>query len=168
MIESKSEEINISIQFPNPQEFKSSVHKSNQNQFERTESKFSERISEFKLRNRKRWGRKDDRKLFKLIRNSEANGILTLKEILQFSPTDMDLPNQHIIQLVEESNWRQSPKELILRVKNLMRNDFSVREGKDLKNIIKKSKYKNLNYEQILEYFPGKTLERIIQVSDLV
>ena len=168
MIKSEVEAINVNFQFPNPQELKFFPQRSNQNQFEKIKSKFTERISEFKLRNRKRWGRKDDRKLFKFIKNMEESGILTLKEIQELSPVDMNQPNQHIDRLVGGLDWKQGPKELIVRIQNLMRNDFSVREGKDLKNILKKSKYKNLNYDKILEYFPGKTLERIIQASNLI
>mmetsp|Transcript_17988 Transcript_17988/g.17714 ORF Transcript_17988/g.17714 Transcript_17988/m.17714 type:complete len:104 (-) Transcript_17988:67-378(-) len=73
--------------------------------------------------------------------------------------------SQGVNTLAKKFGWKSLKKYLVLRIQSLCKRDFSVRETKNLKRIIKKDyNYKNLNYRKIIFEFPGKSVARLQEV----
>lgn len=116
---------------------------------------------------KKRWGRDDDKRLFGVIRSLEKQGLLSLQEILEMDANTQACSNKGVSALAKKFKWKSLKKYLVFRIQSLWGKEFSVRETKLLKRIIKKNyNYENLDYENILYNFPGKTLERVMEVSE--
>lgn len=115
-------------------------------------------------RKEQRWRRNDDKELFKLIREFERKGILTLSEIMEMSTKDAF--SSKVLTLIARSfNWKGLNKQLLTRIQNLSSRDFSARELKQLKSTLKKQyKYKNLDYDELIYNFPGKSMHRLQEV----
>lgn len=66
-----------------------------------------------------------------------------------------------LAEISSKIGWKGTVKRLIRRIKAIQtRTDFSVRERKRLKKIIKKAYIgKSIDYEAVLYEFPGKNLE---------
>lgn len=58
-------------------------------------------------------------------------------------------------------NGKLCQNNLVIRIQTICKRNFSIREIKILKAEIKKYKYKDVDYEKLLYYFPGKSLEMI-------
>ena len=65
-----------------------------------------------------------------------------------------------LIDIKHKLGWKTCLKDLIARIKSCISDKFSVRELKELKRMIK-SMGKEINYEEILFNFPGKSLELV-------
>ena len=117
---------------------------------------------------RRRWGKKEDRILFKVIYQLEKQGILTLEELVDLDPVDAQY---HIIvrHLHEEFGWKSLFRDLIRRIKTRISDYFSHRDIKLMKRIIKKEyQYQNLDYEKIFYEFPGRSFQRVKEVADRI
>lgn len=114
-----------------------------------------------------RWGRIEDKILFKVLRELEVQGVTTFGEILEISEPMRPCHEEMLTMLAKKVQWKGSLINLVNRVKTLFKfSEFSVRELKLLKSLIKKQyKGKEVNYEKLMEEFPGKTLEHIVSVS---
>lgn len=114
-----------------------------------------------------RWGRIEDKILFKLLRELETQRVTTFSEVLEISEPIHPDQEKMLTMLATKVQWKGSLINLVNRVKTLFKfNEFSVRELKLLKRLVKKQyKAKEINYEKLLEEFPGKSLESIINTS---
>jgi len=86
-----------------------------------------------------------------------------LEELLRIDPEYEVSNNEGLVKLAALFGWKSGIKFLLKRIKNSMNNNFSVREGKLLKKLVRNMDYSDINYEIVLNYFPGKTLPRIIE-----
>lgn len=117
----------------------------------------------------RRWNRADDKKLFQVIRDLEAKGLLSLHQLLQIKITRASFRNKLLKKIAEQLDWRETSKLLLARIQKLSKMEFTTREVKLLKRMIKKNyAYKNLDYEAIFYHFPGKTMQELIEVSDKI
>mmetsp|Transcript_14086 Transcript_14086/g.15745 ORF Transcript_14086/g.15745 Transcript_14086/m.15745 type:complete len:175 (-) Transcript_14086:107-631(-) len=116
-----------------------------------------------------RWGRTEDRKLFHLLRMLESENQLDIEEILKMDANKDAYGNPGIHLLAKKFGWKSLMKNLVQRIQALFKKDFSVREIKLLKQIIKKEYcYKSLDYEKIIFHFPGKKMCRLKEVSEQI
>lgn len=112
-----------------------------------------------------RWGRDDDRRLFGAIRQLENEGVITYKELMNM-PLQIAFSSKEVIQLAQSIGWKTLNRQLLTRIRKLSKRDFSAREIKQLKSIIRHDdNHKDLNYENIIYHFPGKSLKRLKEVS---
>jgi hypothetical protein len=117
---------------------------------------------------KQRWKREDDKRLFQLIREFEDDGVFTFKELLNMNLSDA-IQNEGIIELARQFEWKGLNKQLVLRIKNLSKKDFSARELKQLKSMLRKVyHYKDFDYNEILYDFPGKHINRLREVCALI
>jgi hypothetical protein len=113
-----------------------------------------------------RWGRDKDKVLFQLIHDMEKQNLLTLEGLANIDLNEA-YNNEEALLLAHKFGWKTIVKNLIIRIKSLINRDFSIREMKNLKRIIKKEyKYKKLDFEKIIYDFPGKTMQRLQEVCD--
>lgn len=113
-----------------------------------------------------RWGRDKDKVLFQLIHDMEKQNLLTLEGLANIDLNEA-YNNEEALLLAHKFGWKTIVKNLIIRIKSLINRDFSIREMKNLKRIIKKDyKYKKLDFEKIIYDFPGKTMQRLQEVCD--
>lgn len=116
---------------------------------------------------KKRWNRNKDKSLFKVIRSLEKEGKLSLEELISLDASKDASSNPGVCILAKKFRWKSLKKFLLLRIQSLSKRDFSVRETKALKKILKKEyQYKDLDYSKIIEEFPGKTVRRLEEVCD--
>jgi hypothetical protein len=101
--------------------------------------------------------------MFKLLReHCELDGI----KISDFWKGNKGLPAYHMEVLDEikrEIDWKGTKSELLKRIRKLGRSlEFSARDVKFLKKLINQQRKKGyLNFEEVLYYFPGKSLKHI-------
>ena len=114
-----------------------------------------------------RWGNREDIELFKLIHSDEIKGIISLNEILQMEDEKKMEKNVILQELRERSGWKYGLKAMVDRIKGRMHNKFTKRQEKYLKILVKQQRYQPV-YEDIIIYFPGKTLEAIKVVCDAI
>ncbi|CAI2359130.1 unnamed protein product [Moneuplotes crassus] len=118
-----------------------------------------------------RWGRKQDEILFKTIREMEQQQIITLDELLNWDHTLTLKDNEAIQELCIRSQWKAHPGKLLTRIQSLSKHEFSFREIKKLKQILRrKYNYKNIDYNEVIYGFPGKSMaalkKMINQIKD--
>lgn len=164
----KSKTISDELPRCNPQ--RTSKTKTLQKSKEKAHDKFDESKSEndntFGVEKATRWGREHDRMLFQLIRQLETEGILTFDELKTIQPRQA-YRHKGVCLLAKRFGWKTIVRNLVSRIRNLQEKDFSVREVKLMKQIIKKDyKYKNVDYDKIIYHFPGKSLARVTEVGD--
>ncbi|CAI2382343.1 unnamed protein product [Moneuplotes crassus] len=107
-----------------------------------------------------RWGKKEDKVLFRKIREMEKEGIFALDELLRLDPNTDLIHQKGLQELCERSGWlKASPEKLIARIQKISKFEFSFREIKNLKKILRRDyKYQNIDYEKVIDEFPGKTM----------
>jgi hypothetical protein len=116
----------------------------------------------------KRWKREDDKRLFQLIREFEDDGVFTFKELINMNLSDA-IHNEGIVELARQFEWKGLNKALVTRIKSLSKKDFSARELKQLKSMLRKVyHYKDFDYNEILYEFPGKHINRLREVCGLI
>ena len=86
--------------------------------------------------------------------------IITLEEILSMTDPQENKNFKPLMDIKRKLGWKTCVKSLIERIKSCISDEFSVRDLKKLKGLIK-SKKKEINYEEILFNFPGKSLELV-------
>jgi hypothetical protein len=135
-----------------------------------TDSKFLKDSFNTDVKGRKcpdtRWGRSEDKSLFKLIRDMEEQGALSLKEILQVNSRSDVYKHEGLCSLAHAFQWKSLIKNLLFRIKNLCGREFSVRELKMLKKLLKKKyKYEKIDYNDLIYEFPGKSVNQLMEVT---
>ncbi|CAI2386962.1 unnamed protein product [Moneuplotes crassus] len=110
-----------------------------------------------------RWGKKEDKILWRTIKEDIAKGAYTL-EYMKNIPLAKARKNSHMVNLSQSIGWKTSCSKLLGRIQKCIADSFSVRDEILLRKLIKKKHYKNLDYDHLLEHFSGKTKERIMQV----
>lgn len=101
--------------------------------------------------------------MFKLLReHCETDGI----NISDFWKGGKGLPAYHMDVLDEikkEIDWKGTKNELLKRVRKLGKSaGFSARDTKFLKKLINQQRKKGyLDFEEVLYYFPGKSVEQV-------
>ena len=116
---------------------------------------------------RVRWGRKQDKELFKQIYLLEKQGSISLNKIIKSNADKMEVTEDGaLLPLMEKLNWKYGLQALVVRIKNCLSNKFSVREVRMLKKLCKK----NLtpDFEEILYNFPGKSMRKIMQAYNAI
>lgn len=116
-----------------------------------------------------RWGRAEDKNLYRVLRELEANGTLTLEEILQTSTRHNIYNNKGIHELMRLSEWKGHAKNIVRRIQRLSKpQSLSAREMKLFKRLYKKQKVDGTpNYEEMLYEFPGKTIDILQEAGEL-
>ena len=121
----------------------------------------------------KRWGRKEDIQLFKLLRkeldikkiNEDDFFNVYIVDILDHDYQRIKDPiyESIISQLAVDTNWIRTPYHLLQRVYNLMMNQrFSIREDVLMtKILLSESKPDQINFLKIASLFPGKSINSI-------
>lgn len=96
----------------------------------------------------------------------EKEGVLNFDELMTIQPRQA-YRHKGVCLLAKRFGWKTIVRNLVTRIRNLQEKDFSVREVKLMKQIIKKDyKYMNVNYDDIIYHFPGKSLARVIEVGE--
>ncbi|CAI2381425.1 unnamed protein product [Moneuplotes crassus] len=117
----------------------------------------------------KRWGKKQDNKLFKVLREMEACHKICFNDVIWDEEGLKNLNRKLLRDLCREVKWISNPKKLLKRIKNFWDKDFSVRELKALKRIMRKDfDYKNVDLEQISKHFPSKSMENIMNMVEML
>lgn len=117
----------------------------------------------------KRWGRQNDKKLFEKIREYETKKYLKLKDLMKIQLSHHTFKHPVVKMLARELGWGETSKMLLERIQTLCKKNFSTREIKALKNIIKKEyKYRDVDHEAIFYHFPGKTMSELIRISNKI
>ena len=115
-----------------------------------------------------RWGLREDKLLFKTIHQLENLNLISLTELENIDPAE-GKHNENIRYLHSILGWKSSFKDLVRRIQSKISHDFSKREIKYLKKIMNDVyNYENIDYEEVLYQFPGKTLERVKEASDMI
>ena len=112
-----------------------------------------------------RWGRANDRQLFKTINEWEANGKLNIAEVLKIRKRLTPAQEEVFQNLSMKVLWRGQIRHLVIRIQSLFkRSKFSVREFKLMRRILR-TQYKDreIDYDKLLENFPGKTKEYLVK-----
>lgn len=110
----------------------------------------------------RRWGKKQDDKLFHILREMEACHKVCFNDIIWDDEGMKDFNRKFLKDLCKRAEWISNPKKLLKRIKNFWDKDFSVRELKTLKRILRKDfDYKNVDIEQIGNHFPSKSIDNI-------
>ena len=117
---------------------------------------------------KKRWGKKEDVQLFKVFRNFEEEGVISLREIMNSTSCSEAYNSKGIFKIIQALDCHQGPKFIWKRIKSKMSDSFSVRETKILKRELKKYHYEDISYPTVLEYFPGKSLYGLKFACDLL
>lgn len=116
---------------------------------------------------KKRWNRQKDKVLFQVIRSLEADGKVTFEELISMNAGRDACSHPGVSLLAKKFGWKSLKKYLVLRIQSLSKRDFSVRETKALKRILKRDyEYKDLDYGKIIYEFPGKSVQRLKEVCD--
>ncbi|CAI2382750.1 unnamed protein product [Moneuplotes crassus] len=111
----------------------------------------------------KRWGRNQDKVLFQTIRDMEQDQIITLDEILNLNSHSSNY--EGIEQLKERSGWKACHTKLLARIRSLCVSEFSFREIKKLKKILRKDyNFGEIDYDKVIYEFPGKTKGTLIEL----
>ncbi|CAI2382100.1 unnamed protein product [Moneuplotes crassus] len=117
---------------------------------------------------RSRWGRKQDKLLFQTIRDMEKEELITMNDLLTPSSEIFSRDCEEIQQLCERSGWKSSPEKLLSRIKSLCVSEFSFRETTLLKKILKTYKYKEVDYQKVINEFPGKTMPVLQSMAQML
>ncbi|CAI2359805.1 unnamed protein product [Moneuplotes crassus] len=111
----------------------------------------------------KRWGRNQDKVLFQTIRDMEQDQIIILDEILNLNSHSNNY--EGIEQLKERSGWKACHAKLLTRIKSLYSSEFSFREIKKLKKILRNTyNFGEIDYEKLIYEFPGKTMTVLTEI----
>lgn len=115
----------------------------------------------------RRWGRKQDKNLFQIIRDMEAEGLFVLDDLVALDENEDLYQYEGIRQLCSRACWRATPAKLLGRIKTLRDTKFSFREIKALKKLLRDGyEYENIDYDKVLYDFPGKTMEKLREMCD--
>jgi hypothetical protein len=129
--------------------------------FLKTEANYQENfdaeVSEASER-KTRWGKKNDKLLFKMIRVLESRGLVSLDHLLSLKENKEAVKDRQMNLLANKANWIGPIRNLSKRIKTLCtQRPMSVRERKFLKKIIRRDyEGTEINYNKLLEEFPGK------------
>jgi hypothetical protein len=115
-----------------------------------------------------RWGRENDKILFKTIRELELKGLVSLDHLLTIKVVHEAVKDGQMILLANQVNWIGPIRNLARRIKSLSsQKRLSVRENKLLKRIVRRDyKDTDINYDKLLDEFPGRSqrfLEPIVK-----
>ncbi|CAI2382881.1 unnamed protein product [Moneuplotes crassus] len=109
-----------------------------------------------------RWGKQDDKRLFKILREMEVQHELSVSEILVGNNSFQNESEITLEDLCEKVGWISKPKKLLARIRTFWDKDFSFREVKVLKKILRKEfNYQNIDLERVNTYFPAKSLAKV-------
>lgn len=118
--------------------------------------------SEHSCSNRSRWGRKDDKALFSHIRAMENQNFFTFEDLLSWSNSFDKVNRAAVVELAARSDWKSTPEKLLTRIRGRSCSKFSFREKKALKRILRKEyNYSKIDYERVIQEFPGKSVEAL-------
>ena len=121
----------------------------------------------------KRWGMKEDIKMFKILRKDLARMDMDEEDLFHLNIDDILDHNSKIIKdqmyenlankLTSCTNWSRTPYHLLYRVLRLWNNqEFSVRHEMLLRSLLsKRSKVSQIDLRKISELFPGKLASSI-------
>ncbi|CAI2368624.1 unnamed protein product [Moneuplotes crassus] len=116
---------------------------------------------------RSRWGREKDKILFQEIRLLERTDKLSIPDILALKTQEDCLKDDDFMNLRNRVGWNAAPKKLLARIKYCCSTDFSCREIKLLKKILKKEHFHDqIDLEKIIYHFPGKTMTSLKKVIE--
>jgi hypothetical protein len=114
-----------------------------------------------------RWSKDNDKDLFKVIRILEKEEVLSLEYLLSINPNFEAARSEQVKALVDCVGWTGPIRNLIKRIQTLCKPSLlSVRELRLLKKKIKK-KYSqcDIDFEDLVNEFPGKTLDFIALIA---
>ena len=115
----------------------------------------------------KRWGQDQDKHLFKVIRELQAQGKFNLEEVLKMNPARDANSHPSVRLLSDILNWKTVRKALVRRIQTLYNKQYSVREVKRLKRKLKNLKQTDqLDFEALIYEFPGKSMESLKRLSE--
>ena len=115
-----------------------------------------------------RWGKKQDKILWKILKDLEENSKETYEMILSVSPAEAYKHDELLSFLIKKTQWRGTAEKLLERIKRMMiQSRFSYREIKRLKLMVRKGIYKNeIDISSISKEFPGK--DKTIILSEVI
>ena len=140
-----------------------------------TEFEFLEspRISDTKRRifntvqktNLARWGKKNDKVLWNVLKELEAESKETCEMIISTDSVGLRQHHKLIRSLCSKSKWRGSAKKFLRRIKKLtLKNSFSFRETKRLKYLLREGiSSRNIDIAEISKEFPGKEKSIVLE-----
>ena len=121
----------------------------------------------------KRWGTKEDIKMFKILRKDLAIMNMDEEDLFNLNIDDILDHNSKTIKdqmfenltnkLTSCTNWSRTPYHLLYRILRLCNNqEFSVRQEMLLRSLLsKRSKVSQMDLRKISELFPGKLASSI-------
>ena len=127
--------------------------------------KFQEKIS-LPIFYRDRWSKTNDVILYQTFKLLLQSWNIQSSDIILCNILDPTLIKIFLEELKETSNWRGSISHLIRRlIKIENNNNFSFREIRVFKRLLKLFKENKISIEYIHSHFPGKSLQTIIDFS---
>lgn len=89
-----------------------------------------------------------------------------MSEVFKLQTYHDCLHDESLQELSKRVGWKASAKKLLARIRSLWDSEFSCREVKQLKQILKKNyEYKRIDMNEVIYHFPGKnmaTLEKMV------
>ena len=116
----------------------------------------------------RRWGKDEDRNLYKLLLELERNNVINIADLSKQS-ISKEVKNMMKI-ICRKCGWIGPYSLFHRRIKNMLRqSSFSARELILLKRILRKEfKFVNLDYELIASRFPGKAIPYIVSTWERI
>ena len=103
--------------------------------------------------------------MFQVLHAQCKEAGITIADFCNYETPDKNFPHESILEdLVRKIKWRMCRrKDLFNRIKKLVWDpSFSVRDKKLLKKLVNQQRKKGQeDYESLLYYFPGKTIEML-------
>jgi hypothetical protein len=114
----------------------------------------------------KRWGRQHDRLLFKTIRSLENKGLISIEHIMKLKVVQEAVKDEQTNLLARKVGWTGPIRNLVKRIKSLcVPHPFSIREMKLMRRLIRRTYlFQKIDYEELTDNFPGRTLEFITPI----
>ena len=110
-----------------------------------------------------RWGKEDDKRLYKLLLNLINNNQIPKKFIEKIDDVDVISDIKEITIISEMIKWKNSFADLIKRIHKILNsNILSIREAIALRKIVKTSyTSKSIDFNHLMQEFPGKSQETL-------
>lgn len=114
-----------------------------------------------------RWGRNKDRLLFKTIRLFEKKNLITMEHIMKVRIINEAVKDAKINLLAKEVGWSGPIRNMVKRIRSLcVPRPISVREMKLMRRLLRRKYFlKEIDFEELTDDFPGRTLEFITPIA---
>lgn len=115
----------------------------------------------------RRWDKKDNIRLFKIIKSKLLHFDLTMKDLKKTVRKISPEYKQLLEVLKIEAGWKGSIYELRIRIRKVLNNPkLTVRDIRRLKPLLNQYYEGEVTREELLDNFPGKTFSQLIKQAN--